>query len=65
MDQFRPKRNEFKDVSFESHIYFDDAFQDGEDGEHGEVGEDGTIVKKRFVNEYAETLVEVIREVYM
>ncbi|KAL2083535.1 hypothetical protein ACEWY4_021308 [Coilia grayii] len=51
LDKFRPKRNNFQDVSFESHIYFDDAFQ--QDGD------------RRTVNEYAETLVEVVREVYM
>ncbi|XP_041920942.1 chitin synthase chs-2-like [Alosa sapidissima] len=51
LDKFRPKRNNFKDVSFDAHIYFDDAFQQDDDG-------------NRVVNEYAETLVEVIKEVY-
>ncbi|XP_053474971.1 chitin synthase-like isoform X1 [Ictalurus furcatus] len=51
LDKFRPKKNQFNDVVFESHIYFDDAFL--------------TKDNKRCVNEYAETLVEVIREVYV
>ncbi|XP_034157212.2 chitin synthase chs-2 [Pangasianodon hypophthalmus] len=51
LDKFRPKKNQFNDVVFESHIYFDDAFL--------------TKDNKRCVNEYAETLVEVIREVYI
>ncbi|XP_036439405.1 chitin synthase chs-2-like [Colossoma macropomum] len=51
LDKFRPKKNQFSDVAFESHIYFDDAFKQ-KDGE-------------RHVNEYAETLAEVIREVYI
>ncbi|XP_062865259.1 chitin synthase chs-2-like [Trichomycterus rosablanca] len=50
LDKFRPKKNQFNDVSFEFHIYFDDAFI--------------TKDNKRCVNEYAETLVEVIKEVY-
>ncbi|KAM9449654.1 chitin synthase chs-2-like [Clarias gariepinus] len=55
LDKFRPKKNKFNDVVFESHIYFDDAFltnnKDNED--------------KWRVNEYAETLVQVIKEVYL
>ncbi|XP_066506304.1 chitin synthase chs-1-like [Hoplias malabaricus] len=51
LDKFRPKKNNFNDVSFESHIYFDDAFK--------QTG------NERRVNEYAETLAEVIREVYI
>ncbi|KAF4071505.1 hypothetical protein AMELA_G00274130 [Ameiurus melas] len=51
LDKFRPKKNQFNDVVFESHIYFDDAFL--------------TKDNKRCVNEYAETLAEVIREVYV
>ncbi|KAK3522969.1 hypothetical protein QTP86_010300 [Hemibagrus guttatus] len=51
LDKFRPKKNQFNDVVFESHIYFDDAFL--------------TKDNKRCVNEYAETLAEVIREVYI
>ncbi|KAI5628169.1 hypothetical protein C0J50_2659, partial [Silurus asotus] len=51
LDKFRPKKNQFNDVVFESHIYFDDAFL--------------TKDNKRCVNEYAETLAKVIREVYL
>ncbi|XP_060772855.1 chitin synthase chs-2-like isoform X1 [Neoarius graeffei] len=51
LDKFRPKKNRFNDVVFESHIYFDDAFL--------------TKNNNRRVNEYAETLVEVIKEVYL
>uniref|UniRef100_A0A671XCB3 chitin synthase n=1 Tax=Sparus aurata TaxID=8175 RepID=A0A671XCB3_SPAAU len=53
LDQYRPRRDgETSDVSFEGHIYFDDAFRDvpGSQGRH--------------VNEYAEMLVEIIQEVY-
>uniref|UniRef100_A0A8C9RS57 chitin synthase n=1 Tax=Scleropages formosus TaxID=113540 RepID=A0A8C9RS57_SCLFO len=53
LDSFRPRRNPYNDVSFEFHIYFDDAFQDVEKR------------KGRHVNEYAETLLVVIKEVYM
>ncbi|KAJ8359915.1 hypothetical protein SKAU_G00164400 [Synaphobranchus kaupii] len=53
LDKFRPRRNSYKDVRFDYHIYFDDAFEDAEDRKH------------RRVNEYAEMLVEVIKEVYM
>ncbi|KAJ8398896.1 hypothetical protein AAFF_G00418040 [Aldrovandia affinis] len=52
MDKYRPMTGSRNDVSFESHIYFDDAFNEVEDR------------KERRVNEYAETLVEVIKEVY-
>lgn len=53
MDKYRPKKaGETSDVTFEGHIYFDDAFRDvpGSQGRH--------------VNEYAEMLVEIISEVY-
>ncbi|XP_049328358.1 chitin synthase chs-2-like [Astyanax mexicanus] len=51
LDRFRPKKNKFNDVAFESHIFFDDAFKQKDN--------------KRSVNEYAETLAEVIKEVYI
>ncbi|KAL0983718.1 hypothetical protein UPYG_G00131770 [Umbra pygmaea] len=51
MDKFRPK-NPSNDVSFESHIYFDDAFKDVRGSQH------------RHLNKYAEDLVEVIQDVY-
>ncbi|XP_056255607.1 chitin synthase chs-1-like [Seriola aureovittata] len=53
LDKYRPKtEGQSSDVTFESHIYFDDAFRNvpGSQGRH--------------VNEYAEMLVEIIREVY-
>ncbi|KAM3595954.1 uncharacterized protein V6R79_005848 [Siganus canaliculatus] len=53
LDKYRPKKEgETSDMTFESHIYFDDAFRDvpGSQGRH--------------VNEYAEMLIEIIREVY-
>ncbi|KAI7802330.1 hypothetical protein IRJ41_006855 [Triplophysa rosa] len=61
LDKYRPKtkitKNKDKqeeqiksDVEFEFHIYFDDAFKDNDNGRHA--------------NEYAETLVEVLTEVY-
>ncbi|KAA0715072.1 hypothetical protein E1301_Tti008877 [Triplophysa tibetana] len=52
IDKYRPRANENSnsDVEFEFHIYFDDAFKDNDNGRHA--------------NEYAETLVEVITEVY-
>ncbi|KAK2920718.1 chitin synthase chs-1-like [Channa argus] len=53
LDKYRPsKKGEKSDVTFETHIYFDDAFKDvpGSKGRH--------------VNEYAEMLVGIIREVY-
>ncbi|KAG5831231.1 hypothetical protein ANANG_G00301620 [Anguilla anguilla] len=53
LDKFRPRRNSYKDVRFEDHIFFDDAFEDVEGRKH------------RRVNDYAEMLVEVIKEVYM
>uniref|UniRef100_A0A8C9S1A1 chitin synthase n=1 Tax=Scleropages formosus TaxID=113540 RepID=A0A8C9S1A1_SCLFO len=53
LDKFRPRKNFHNDVSFESHIYFDDAFQEVEGS------------KERHINEYAETLVVVIKEVYI
>lgn len=53
LDKYRPKPNLRNDVVFEFHIFFDDAFKDvtGSQGRH--------------VNEYAEILVEVLKEVYM
>uniref|UniRef100_W5LM31 chitin synthase n=1 Tax=Astyanax mexicanus TaxID=7994 RepID=W5LM31_ASTMX len=53
LDKYRPKINKPKDATFEFHIYFDDAFKDVNKG------------KARHANEYAEILVEVIREVYI
>lgn len=53
LDKYNPKKGgETSDVTFEGHIFFDDAFRDvpGSQGRH--------------VNEYAEMLVEIIREVY-
>ncbi|XP_045915056.1 chitin synthase chs-2-like [Micropterus dolomieu] len=54
LDKYRPKKKEKEtsDVTFEGHIYVDDAFRDvaGSQGRH--------------VNEYAEMLVEILREVY-
>lgn len=53
LDKYRPrKEGETSDLTFESHIYFDDAFKDvpGSRGRH--------------VNTFAETLVEIIKEVY-
>ncbi|XP_070840858.1 chitin synthase chs-2-like [Chaetodon trifascialis] len=53
LDKYRPReKGEPNDVTFEGHVYFDDAFRDvpGSRGRH--------------VNEYAEMLVEIIREVY-
>ncbi|XP_043072449.1 chitin synthase chs-1-like [Puntigrus tetrazona] len=50
LDKYRPKTKEQSDVEFEFHIYFDDAFKDDDNGRHA--------------NEYAEILVEVIKEVY-
>ncbi|XP_054462586.1 chitin synthase chs-1-like [Anoplopoma fimbria] len=53
LDKYRPKVEEKNtDVVFETHIYFDDAFNDvpGSQGRH--------------VNEYAEMLVIILREVY-
>ncbi|XP_028975888.2 chitin synthase chs-2-like [Esox lucius] len=52
LDRYRPNKNPNNDVSFESHIYFDDAFKEVKGSE------------ERFVNEYAENLVEVIQMVY-
>ncbi|KAK1785202.1 hypothetical protein P4O66_018214, partial [Electrophorus voltai] len=51
LDKYRPKINKHNDVMFEFHIYFDDAFKETHHIQH--------------VNEYAETLVEVIKEVYV
>nr|XP_020443729.1 uncharacterized protein LOC109952811 isoform X2 [Monopterus albus] len=53
LDKYRPrKEGETSDVSFEGHVYFDDAFRDVPES------------KGRHVNQYAEMLVEIIREVY-
>ncbi|XP_037651272.1 chitin synthase chs-2-like [Sebastes umbrosus] len=51
LDKYRPQK-ETSDVNMEAHIYFDDAFRDvpGSRGRH--------------VNEYAEMLVEIVKEVY-
>uniref|UniRef100_A0A8C1GE76 chitin synthase n=1 Tax=Cyprinus carpio TaxID=7962 RepID=A0A8C1GE76_CYPCA len=48
LDKYRPKTKEQHDVEFEFHIYFDDAFKDVDNGRHA--------------NEYAEILVDVIKE---
>uniref|UniRef100_A0A671Q0N1 chitin synthase n=1 Tax=Sinocyclocheilus anshuiensis TaxID=1608454 RepID=A0A671Q0N1_9TELE len=48
LDKYRPKTKEQRDVAFEFHIYFDDAFKDVDNGRHA--------------NEYAEILVDVIKE---
>ncbi|KAK7899320.1 hypothetical protein WMY93_020173 [Mugilogobius chulae] len=54
LDQYRPKtEDENKDISFEAHVFFDDAFKDVP----GSLG--------RHVNEYAESLVHILREVYV
>ncbi|KAL7871149.1 hypothetical protein SRHO_G00086460 [Serrasalmus rhombeus] len=53
LDKYRPKINKQNDIIFEFHIYFDDAFKDVHNG------------RARHVNEYAEILVEVIKEVYI
>ncbi|KAL1277136.1 hypothetical protein QQF64_023809, partial [Cirrhinus molitorella] len=50
LDKYRPKTMEQGDVEFEFHIYFDDAFK--------------PVDNKRHANEYAEILVDVIKEVY-
>ncbi|XP_074543357.1 chitin synthase chs-2-like [Halichoeres trimaculatus] len=53
LDKYRPKNEkEHRDFTFEAHIYFDDAFQQVE-GSQG-----------RHLNEYAQTLVQVLAEVY-
>ncbi|KAK2894605.1 hypothetical protein Q8A67_011834 [Cirrhinus molitorella] len=51
LDKYRPKTDKHSDVEFEFHIYFDDAFKDVENGRHA--------------NEYAEILVDVVKEVYI
>uniref|UniRef100_A0A671Q3Q0 chitin synthase n=1 Tax=Sinocyclocheilus anshuiensis TaxID=1608454 RepID=A0A671Q3Q0_9TELE len=48
LDKYRPKTDKQSDVEFEFHIYFDDAFKDVDNGRHA--------------NEYAEILVDVIKE---
>ncbi|RXN18308.1 putative vertebrate CG2666-PC-like protein [Labeo rohita] len=50
LDKYRPKTDKHSDVKFEFHIYFDDAFKGVNNGRHA--------------NEYAEILVDVIKEVY-
>ncbi|XP_034561272.1 chitin synthase chs-2-like [Notolabrus celidotus] len=53
LDKYRPlKEGVISDVTFEGHVYFDDAFKNVT-GSHG-----------RHVNEYGEMLVNIIREVY-
>ncbi|MBN3309168.1 CHS6 synthase, partial [Amia calva] len=54
LDKHSPKKGSNTNISFEAHIFFDDAFMEVE-----ELGK-----KKRCVNEYAEDLVDVIKEVY-
>ncbi|CAM4581301.1 unnamed protein product [Leuciscus chuanchicus] len=51
-DKYNPKTDKHRDVEFEFHIYFDDAFVDVDNG------------RQRHANEYAEILVDVIKEVY-
>ncbi|XP_073679928.1 uncharacterized protein [Garra rufa] len=50
LDKYKPKSDKHSDVEFEFHIYFDDAFKDFDNGRHA--------------NEYAEILVDVVKEVY-
>ncbi|XP_056622004.1 chitin synthase chs-2-like [Triplophysa dalaica] len=50
LDKYKPKAEKKSDVEFEFHIHFDDAFKDVNHGRH--------------INEYAETLTDVIKEVY-
>ncbi|KAI9536167.1 hypothetical protein NQZ68_036265 [Dissostichus eleginoides] len=53
LDKYRPKNNpKHIDFTFEAHIYFDDAFENVE-GSRG-----------RHLNTYAQTLVEILAEVY-
>ncbi|XP_078032019.1 chitin synthase chs-2-like [Epinephelus lanceolatus] len=53
LDKYRPKiGSKYNDFTFEAHVYFDDAFLDVE-GSRG-----------RHLNQYAETLVGVLAEVY-
>lgn len=53
LDKYRPKIDaKHSDFTFETHIYFDDAFEEV-DGSRG-----------RHLNKYAETLVQIITEVY-
>ncbi|KAM8841070.1 chitin synthase chs-2-like [Spinachia spinachia] len=53
LDKYRPKKEgEAGDVSFEGHIFFDDAFTDVAGSQ------------RPHVNQYAEMLVNIIREVY-
>ncbi|KAL4640881.1 hypothetical protein GN956_G11692 [Arapaima gigas] len=53
LDKFRPRRSSNHDVRFEFHVCFDDAFQDVE------------TRKGRHINEYVETLLVVVKEVYI
>ncbi|XP_055029972.2 chitin synthase chs-1 [Misgurnus anguillicaudatus] len=50
LDKYRPKSGTNTSEEFEFHIYFDDAFK--------------KVGNQRHANEYAEILVEVIKEVY-
>ncbi|KAM3596267.1 uncharacterized protein V6R79_011449 [Siganus canaliculatus] len=53
LDKYRPQHEtKFNDFTFESHIYFDDAFENMKDT-HG-----------RHLNKYAKNLMEIISEVY-
>ncbi|XP_030002395.1 chitin synthase chs-2-like [Sphaeramia orbicularis] len=52
LDKYRPKKDaKVKDFTFDTHIYFDDAFENVEG-------------QGRHLNEYAKTLVNVLAEVY-
>nr|XP_055030531.1 chitin synthase chs-2-like [Misgurnus anguillicaudatus] len=50
LDKYKPKTDKQSDVEFEFHMLFDDAFKD--------------VNNTRHANEYAETLVDVVKEVY-
>ncbi|XP_057203671.1 chitin synthase chs-1-like [Triplophysa rosa] len=52
LDKYKPKTEKKSDVEFEFHIHFDDAFKDVNHG------------RERHANEYAETLADVVKEVY-
>ncbi|XP_063754476.1 chitin synthase chs-1-like [Eleginops maclovinus] len=53
LDKYRPKKGQQHiDLTFEAHIYFDDAFENVE-GNRG-----------RHLNKYGQTLVEILAEVY-
>lgn len=52
LDKYKPKTEKKGDVEFEFHIHFDDAFKDVNNG------------RERHANEYAEILVDVVKEVF-